>query len=119
MDKIKLVKILKGNFSIIDEVNVSEKSLFDDHVTIHPNDVKGMLLSYLNNEVTDADLTKWAGFISMRSEYGPPNWEDDEMADYYEDMMYVIQRLSTPEIDGKIDKSIVKNYLKELEKYTD
>ena len=36
------------------------------------------------------------------------------MADYYEDMFYVIQCLSTPEIDGEVNEKQVRLYLSEL-----
>jgi hypothetical protein len=34
-------------------------------------------------------------------------------------MFYVIQRLSTPEIDGEVNKISVASYLNELDKYPD
>ena len=57
-------------------------------------------------------------FICLRAEYyGTPYSLDDELADYFEDMFYVIQRLSTPEIDGEVNEGRVKKYLSELNKY--
>jgi len=117
MERTDLIEILRGNLSCIDEVDVTDIAPFEVNVTIYPKDVRKMLLSYLKGEISSADLTKWAIFITLRAEYGCPNWEDDEIADYYEDMWYVVQRLSTPEIDGDICPHRVKGYLRELDKY--
>lgn len=47
-----------------------------------------MLHLFLDKKISADDLTNWAGFIGVRAEYGSPNYLDDEMADYYEDMFY-------------------------------
>lgn len=112
-----LIDILHGDISRISKVNERDIALFDMEVTVYPKDVKSMLLVYLSGRYTAEDLTNWAGFICIRAEYGPPDYLNDEIADYYEDMFYVIQRLSTPEIDGEVNEERVRRYLKELEKY--
>ncbi len=117
MERTNLIKILNGDIDLIDHVNVRDVALFGVHVTIYPRDVRKMLLHFLNGQITSVDLNKWAQFITLRAEYCCPHWEIDKIADYYEDMMYVIQCLSTPEIDGEINESQVKQYLSELEKY--
>jgi hypothetical protein len=76
-----------------------------------------MLNDYLAGKVNANDLTRWAMFICLRAEYGTPDYLDDEIADYYEDMFYVIQCLSTPEIDGEVNEERVRQYLSELDKY--
>jgi hypothetical protein len=119
MEKYELLKILHGHIDLIDQVNVEDVALFKVNVTIYPSDVRKLLNAYLLSDLSAADLTKWAQFICLRDEYGCPNWEDDDIADYYEDMMYVIQKLSTPKIDGEITKTRVQQYLSELEKYKD
>lgn len=117
MEKINLLKILEGDIALIDKVNVKDIALYEDRVTVEPRHVRNMLLDYLANKINSSDLTKWARFICLRGEYGTPYYLDDEMADFFEDMFYVIQRLSTPEIDGEITEERVKGYLLELEKY--
>lgn len=118
MDKINLLKILEGNVSLIDRVNVNDVALSEDHVTVEPHHVRKMLKHYLAGQISSKDLTRWAIFICLRGEYyGTPYSLDDEMADYFEDMFYVIQRLSTPEIDGEVNEERVRQYLSELDKY--
>ncbi|MAZ77195.1 MAG: hypothetical protein CMF39_00765 [Legionellaceae bacterium] len=119
MERTDLLKILHGDIDLIDHVDVHDVALYKEHVVIYPHHIKSILSSYLSDCFSSDVLTKWAQFICLRSEYGCPEWEDDDAADYYEDMMYVIQKLSTPEIDGEITKERAKEYLHELEKYDD
>ena len=117
MEKFELLKILHGDIDLIDDVNVEDVALYEINVTVYPEDIRKVLIAYLQDNLSADDLTKWAQFICMRAEYGCPGWEDDKIADYYEDMMYVIQKLSTPKIDGEITKERVEQYLDELKKY--
>lgn len=119
MERINLLKILQGDINLIDKINIKDIALFEVNVTIYPENVRAILRLFLQGHLTPFELTKWAKFICARAEYSCPNWEDDKMADYYEDMWYVIQRLSTPEIDGEITENRVRQYLAELEKYGD
>lgn len=117
MEKQNLIDILHGDISRISKVNENDIALFDMEVTVYPENVRKMLRSFLDKKISAEDLTNWAGFICIRGEYCSPSYLDDEMADYYEDMFYVIQRLSTPEIDGEVNEASVKSYLAELDKY--
>lgn len=117
MELTDLVKILEGDISHIDSVNVSDIALYEMRVTVEPYHVRKMLSEYLAGKVNAEDLTRWAMFICLRAEYGTPYYLNDEIADYYEDMFYVIQRLSTPEIDGEVNEERVRQYLSELDKY--
>jgi hypothetical protein len=119
MERTKLLEILHGNIALIDSVNVKDIALYSTQVTIFPKDVKKILLEYLRNKLNADDLIKWATFICARAEYTCPNWQDDEKSDYYEDMMYVIQKLSTPQIDGDINVERITQYFTELKKYAD
>lgn len=119
MKKEHLVDILDGNIDLINKVNESDIALHDVEIAVHPKHVKKMLGAYLDKKISSEELTNWAGFICIRGEYCSPNYLDFEIADYYEDMFYVIQRLSTPMIDGEVNESRVKLYLKELDKYFD
>lgn len=121
MEISDLVEILHGNIAHISRVNANDVALYDMEVIVYPKDVKNMLQSYLDGKVSSNDLTNWANFICIRGEYCPPNYLDDGMEDddYYEDMFYVIQRLSTPKFDGAVNEKRVKLYLSELDKYSD
>ncbi len=119
-----LKKILNGDINLIDQVNVKDIALYEDNVLIKPIHVKKMLIDFLQGNISSDELTKWAKFICLRGEYicvpiSIPRVSNtfNEIADYYEDMMYVIQKLSTPEIDGEINEKTVRQYLKELDKY--
>lgn len=119
MEREDLLKILHGDISHINEVDENDVALYDMEIIIYPIYVKNILQRYLMGKVSSNDLTNWAGFICVRGEYCSPNYLDDNMVDYYEDMFYVIQRLSTPEIDGDVNEARVRSYLAELDKYPD
>lgn len=118
MEKYDLIKILRGDIEHINYVNQNDPALFETKVVVNPEDVKNMLLKFLEKKVNKDELNQWASFICIRVEYTSPNTEKLESdPDYYEDIFYVLQCLSTPEIDGEINEDSVKNYLTELEKY--
>ncbi len=111
-----LQQIVKGNIELINDFNQDLSVYLDDEIVIKPSYVRNMLNRFLNKSVNIDDIKEWARFICGRGEYIVPG-NDDKTTDFYEDMYYVIQRLSTPEIDGEINEERVKGYLKELEKY--
>lgn len=118
MKKSDLENILNGKISHIDFVNPHEPTDPKIEVIVLPMHVKTILLNYLSGLITAEHLNVWAEFICLRAgEYVSKNWEDDESSDFYEDMWYVVQKISTPEIDGEISPELIKEYLKELDKY--
>lgn len=119
MEYTDLLEILLGDIDRIKRVNVEDVALFDTNVTVRPFYVKKILHDYLSGKISSSQLNSWALFVCLRGEYSCPNWQDDEFADHYEDMFYVIQKLSTPKIDGEINPDRVKEYLFELSKYDD
>lgn len=113
-----LARILEGDITHIDDVDVSDVALYEDSVIIYPNHVKVMLEKYLAGSITSDELNKWARFIVLRGEYDCPDCElSDE--DHYEAMWDVIQALSVPEIDGDITHVRVEKYITQLGKYKD
>jgi hypothetical protein len=114
-----LVKILEGDISLIHQMNMQDMALPENDVYVKPHYVKKMLLGYLAGKINSSNLTCWAMFICMRLEYGNEYYLNDDLVDYYENMFYVIQRLSTPEIDGEVNIESVNKYLDELKKYKD
>ena len=116
MEQTDLLKILHGDISHISQVNESDVALFGMRVIVTPIDIKKMLLAYLDGKLSADDLTNWAGFLCIRAEYVSPKCEESN-PDYYEDMWYVVQCLSTPEIDGEVNENQVKLYISELDKY--
>jgi len=115
MEQEDLERILSGDIAHIDNVKESDVALHEMRVKVYPIYVKKMLEAYLLRKIDADQLVNWAGFLCIRAEYCSPDYYDFD--DYFDDMWYVIQKLSTPEIDGKIDDSRVKEYLAELEKY--
>ena len=110
-----LVSILDGDISLIDEIDMNKYDQLDETIIIKPSHVRKMLLQYLEGEISDYELNQWARFICLRGEYKVPGRHDDAICDFYEDMYYVIQRVSTPEIDGDIDEDRIQSYLDELD----
>ena len=128
MKTTDLIQILNGDIELIDHVNIKDEALLEDRVQITPRHVKKMLVAFLQGQITASDLTKWAEFICFRCEYVSVCTDIDpldhkyqyrEIADYYIDMRYVVQKLSTPYLDGEVNTISVSQYLKELDKYKD
>lgn len=118
MELSDLAEILNGDVERIPKVDPYEDALFKNNTVVYPHNVKHMLSEFIIGKCTAENLNRWAEFLLLRGEYISPGDEtDDELMDYYEDMWYVLQRLSTPEINGTITKERVKGYLAELLKY--
>jgi hypothetical protein len=118
MELSDLVKILNGELELIPMKDRYKDMLLTDMIRLHPRHVKHMLSEFLHEKYTAEDLSRWAEFILIRDEYiTPGDINDNDLMDYYEDMWYVLQRLSTPWFDGAITKERVKGYLAELMKY--
>jgi|GEM_PF-3538897 len=119
MERIDLLKILGGNVDHINKININDSALFEVTIPVMPKNVEKMLLAYLSGDLSAVDLSKWANFLCVRSEFTCSDYKDDNVANYYENMWYVIQRLATPEIDCEICKKQVELYLNEIrDKYT-
>lgn len=116
MEYTDLIKILNGDIRHIDNVNEYDDILHDTRIIITPELVRKCLLEYLAGSIAADDLIKWAKFICGRLEYVVPDCDDSDQ-DYFEAMYYVIQCLSTPELDGEVNQAQVKIYLSELDKY--
>lgn len=116
---IDLERVLEGDILHIDEINDYRIGLSEGIIEVKPSHVEKIINSFLSKKITASELTKWADFIFGRIEYCSVHIdnEDDDTTDYYEDIWYVIQKLSTPYLDGEITEKLVKEYLKELEKY--
>jgi len=123
MDKSDLIKILHGDITRLRISREQGVYVFNVEVTMYPADVKYILLQYLSDKISADDLWEWARYILINSDVyrHPRDHNDDEESDYYyyETMWYVIQRLSTPFLDGEITKPLVERYLTELSQYKD
>lgn len=110
-----LDSILNGNIDLIDQFDMNQAGQLNEVIIIKPSQVRKMLTRYLLGGVSDFELNKWSRFICLRLEYIVPGGDDYNINDFYEDMYYVIQRVSTPEIDGDINEESIKSYLDELD----
>ncbi len=117
MNKINLLKILHGDVDLIHKVNIEDIALYEDAIPVYPQNVKKMLNLRLSGNIDTDELSQWAQFLCARSEYTSPDSRDNDKSLYYEDMWYVIQKLSTPEIDGELTTERLEQYLNELKKY--
>lgn len=63
--------------------------------------------------VLSKELQIWADFLCFNDILVTPNHENE---DNYEDMWYVLQKISTPFIDGEISIARISDYLSELNK---
>ena len=116
MKEIDLTRILNGDIDHINKVDMYEFTDPNVEVEVLPVHVKKMLLLYLNSQISAEQINAWAVFLCHRTgEYICREDNDDE--DFYEDMWYVVQKLSTPNLDGEITPGTVRIYLKELDKY--
>lgn len=117
MERADLLRILEGDVNHIAYVDIHDIALFNMKLIVEPIHVRKMLDRYLTEKISANDLNKWAIFICFRTEYISADPLNDELVDYFDDMFYVIQCLSAPELDGEINKKSVLAYLAELDKY--
>lgn len=114
-----LERILNGDIDYIEHAYNLDFPLPEIKVVVLPHHVKKILLSYLSSQINADELQRVTEFICYHTGayiINDPN-DDIETQNYYEAMWYVIQKLSTPEIDGEITPETVLLYLSELEKY--
>jgi hypothetical protein len=117
-----LIQILNGDIDLIDRANIRDVALFEDEVLLTPRHVRKMLINFLQGKISSLDLTRWAMFITMRDEYVSVDpkidcmtSKFDEIGNYYCGMWTIIQRISTPHIDGEVNTISVGRYLEELD----
>lgn len=108
---------LAGDCSAIESLR-STHEVLDTEVVVMPSAVVNILLRYLNSEIESADVQHWADLLVNNETFVCPNWQDDDVADRYEPMWYVLQRLASPAIDGGISVDNVRCYLKDIEALT-
>ena len=82
-----------------------------DEVIVTPRTIQNMLEKYLNNSVSARELSEWASFLITSDIYICPDWENDDKAEQYETMWYVLQQISSPEIDGEITTECIIDHI--------
>lgn len=107
-----LTNILSGNTELIK----TYVSMFDRYnskckILVTPEHIKKVLIDYLDKKMCSQELSIWADFLCCNDGFFTPYHENE---DYYENMWYVVQRISTPFIDGEINIENISKYLAEL-----
>lgn len=110
------------DFKMLDAIEMlNQDKSFNFNIYVTPSDVAKVLKRYLYDEISPKSLQIWADFIVYREEYTavqsdiePSDPKYDELADYYEIMWYVLERISTPFLDGELTHDRIKSYLNEL-----
>jgi hypothetical protein len=86
---------------------------FDIKVPLVPADVAYTLKRYLSGLVTEAELCRWATFITLMSVYEAPEHPTDE--GYYDPLWDVVHNLAAPQVFGEIESELVAEYLTQIE----
>jgi hypothetical protein len=89
----------------------------DEKIIVYPSQILNMLQMYLHNKINKEELSEWASFLILSDVCVCPDWEDDTKADKYEPMWYIIQQLSSPEIDGEITVEGVTQHVDALKAF--
>jgi hypothetical protein len=106
-------QVLEGKISlgIAKEYLAAGTQSLVEEIFVFPTQVSNMLQMYLGNKINTEELSEWASFIITSDVYVCPDWENDEEADKYQPMWYILQQLSTPAIDGEITQEGVREHL--------
>lgn len=115
MSKLEILRsILDGRFDLIKTFDMNQPASYQDEIIITPRKLRHVLDLYLSGIISSIQLQEWSEFICLRPEYVVPGGNNDTVNDYYESMYYVIQKLSTPCLDGKITFELVQKYKNEF-----
>jgi len=108
------------------EKKFNNRSLpFSHLVKIHldPVAIIHVLEKFLQGEIDEWFVKQWALFILMMDCYVSPNFEyyinhnDYQADDKYEDVWYVVQQLSAPEIDGELTPEKAEEHISFLQEF--
>lgn len=80
---------------------------------ITPEQIKKVLIDYLDNKISSKELQIWADLLCFNDALFTQNHDDE---DHYENMWFVLQKISTPFIDVEINFNNISEYLSELNK---
>ncbi|MDO8040340.1 MULTISPECIES: hypothetical protein [unclassified Janthinobacterium] len=105
---------LKGSINAVRILKSNQKKS-DSDIFVFPNDVAAVIKMYLQQKISASDLKEWASLILSVESYICPNWENYELADRYQPMWDILQRLEMPAIHGQISASIAETYLQKLD----
>lgn len=109
-----LTKIVDGNIGLIKtHISMYDRYNSSCHVLVTPQQVKKVLIDYIHKKINSNELQIWADFLCFNDALSEPNHENE---DYYESMWHVLQKISTPLIDGEINNDRIFDYISELEK---
>ena len=107
---VQIYKMIRGE-SKLTEFPIIEK---DQHIFITPKDIVPKLQMYIDGNVSSDELVQWSSMILHQDCIVVKGWEDDQIADHYEPMWYILQQISAPFIDGPITKMRAQDYINKL-----
>lgn len=112
------IDILDGKISVNDgkELIGTESDANGFEVFVTPAAIVATLIRYLVGDIDSEYLCKWATFLIGNDVYVTKGWEDDVIADRYEPMWEILQMLSTPNIDGTVNKERAEEFIEVLNK---
>lgn len=94
-------------------ISLGAQNIYEE-IVVFPLQIFNMLCMYLKNEISAEKLSEWASFLIMSDVYVCSDWKDQEKPEKYERMWYVLQQLSSPELDGEITQKGVRQHLQTL-----
>lgn len=111
MFKVTNEQLLDLNISVIDEVSANSNVLINtEKVVVTPKNIAAGIELYLQGGLSAERLVAWASILVCNDCFVSNDGFDDE----FEVMWYVLQRISTPFLDGEITPELMLAYKKEL-----
>ena len=84
----------------------------DIKIKVTKNDVSKMLIKYLENRISNSELSNWASIINMMPNYVPEGNTDDEVFLESESITWqIIKWLALPFLFENISPRVIKKYL--------
>lgn len=87
----------------------------DEKIYVTPENVAAMLTQFLNGTVSAEEIAAWSDFLLTEDVYTSPGYPNENETDKYEPMWWILQQLSSPEIDGYLDVSRAEEHLEVLD----
>ncbi len=85
-------------------------------IPVEQRHLRRMLERYLAGEISELDLSNWAGFLLGPFDFVPEGDSEEERAAAGGGPVWdILQRLSTPVIFGGLDRQLAERYLRMLD----
>ena len=96
--------------------SIGSNGLFDEYdIPVESKHVRNMLQKYIDNDISEKDLSDWATIIFSNAAYVPTGSTEEEQETAGDGPTWdILQRLISPHIFDKLNESVVKMYLEML-----